>query len=397
MKTIFKHKYLYICIFLFLPGLTHAQNIQDKVRAALDSIKTGVTFTNSIDHEILDAIYDNSFHDEADSLNACIDATSVIGVGDIMLGTNFPSEKYLPENNACRPLLANADSILRQADVTFGNLEGSFSDNAELAKHCEDSTNCYAFRMPTQYINCIKNAGFDVVSLANNHIMDFGYAGLKETVNLLDSAYIKYAGPLQYSPVSFEKDFLSYGFCAFSPNTGTYNINDYSRLKEIVQKLDAENDIVIISFHGGAEGADHEHVPRKSERYYGENRGNVYKFAHTAVDYGADIVFGHGPHVTRAIELYKNRLICYSLGNFCTYGRFSLSGPNGIAPIVKVSVKSNGEFIGGKVYPVEQIGGGIVRLDPDKKAIRKLQKLVKADFPDTNIRVSDDGDINIIQ
>ena len=67
-----------------------------------------------------------------------------------------------------------------------------------------------------------------------------------------------------------------------------------------------------------------------------QNRGSVYRFAHEVVDAGADVVFGHGPHVTRALEFYRDRLICYSLGNFATYRRFNLSGPNGIAPIVKV-------------------------------------------------------------
>ena len=117
-------------------------------------------------------------------------------------------------------------------------------------------------------------------------------------------------------------------------------------------------DIVIVSFHGGAEGADFQHVPKTNEMFHGENRGDVYNFAHTMIDNGADVVFGHGPHVTRAIEVYKDRFISYSLGNFCTYGRFNLAGPNGLAPIVKINVDTSGRFLSGRIIPVYQTMAG---------------------------------------
>ncbi len=105
--------------------------------------------------------------------------------------------------------------------------------------------------------------------------------------------------------------------------------------EEIVRHLADTCDIVIVSFHGGAEGANYQHVTKDYEMYYTENRGNVYSFAHRMIDAGADVIFGHGPHITRAVEVYNERFIAYSLGNFCTYGRFNLSGPNGIAPVIK--------------------------------------------------------------
>jgi hypothetical protein len=84
------------------------------------------------------------------------------------------------------------------------------------------------------------------------------------------------------------------------------------------------------------------------------------------IDNGADVVFGHGPHVTRAIEVYKDRFISYSLGNFCTYGRFNLAGPNGIAPIVKLNVDITGKFVSGRIIPVYQPWPGGVKPDnPD--------------------------------
>ena len=134
-------------------------------------------------------------------------------------------------------------------------------------------------------------------------------------------------------------------------------------------------------------------VPKKNEIYYGENRGDVYKFAHTMIDNGADVVFGHGPHVTRAIEVYKDRFISYSLGNFCTYGRFNLSGPNGIAPIIKLTVDVSGKFLSGLIIPVFQSWSGGVKIDGNKRVINKINELMSEDFPDSVITVSANGEI----
>lgn len=318
---------------------------------------------------------------------------SVIGVGDIMLGTDYPNKSHLPPGNDCMPLLEPARHILTNADVTFGNLEGSFLDRGPVAKRCADSTKCYAFRMPSKFVNCLVASGFDVVSLANNHISDFGEAGRKNTIRLLDSVGIHYGGLLS-NPISiFERGGLRFGFCAFAPNNGTCQLNNIAEAKRIVTELKSQCDIVIASFHGGAEGATHRNVTRKTETFYGENRGNVYEFARHVIDAGADIVFGHGPHVTRAIDLYKGRFIAYSLGNFCTYSRFNLKGPNGFAPIIKVYVDKNGKFVKGEIFPIEQLGEGGVSIDNDKKAIKEIQKLTATDFPESPLRITDNGDI----
>ena len=131
--------------------------------------------------------------------------------------------------------------------------------------------------------------------------------------------------------------------------------------------------IVIVYFHGGAEGADFQNVPKTHEMFHGEDRGDVYNFAHTMIDKGADVVFGTGPHVTRAIEVYKDRFISYSMGNFCTYGRFNLAGPNGIAPIMKINVDKSGKFLSGRIIPVFQSSPGGVRIDSSRRVISKIR------------------------
>jgi hypothetical protein len=151
---------------------------------------------------------------------------------------------------------------------------------------------------------------------------------------------------------------------------------------------------VIVSFHGGAEGAEFQNVPKINEIFNGESRGDVYNFAHTVIDNGADVVFGQGPHVPRAIEVYKDRFISYSLGNFCTYGRFNLAGPNGLAPIAKINVDTTGKFLSGRIIPCYQPWPGGVKIDSNKRVINKIRELMAIDFPDAVITVSDNGEIS---
>jgi hypothetical protein len=319
------------------------------------------------------------------------EALTIIGTGDIMLGTNYPYESYLPPGQDCSPLLRPVHDVLRSGDLLFGNLEGGFCSRGGTPKACRDLSRCYVFRMPDQFLSCIVEAGYDVLSVANNHVNDFGPEGRARTATLLDSAGIAYAGFVTHPWSLFEKDGVRYGFAAFSPNQGTMSILDYGKAAEITAMLDSLADVVIISVHGGAEGKEHQHVVRGEEEYLGENRGSVYRFAHTVVEAGADVVFGHGPHVTRAVELFRGRLICYSLGNFATYGRFNLNGPNGIAPIMKVTVDREGEFMRAEVAPVYQAGEGGPRIDPEGRVIALLKELTEFDFPDQELVVDADG------
>lgn len=319
---------------------------------------------------------------------------TIIGVGDMMLGTNYPSKSYLPANGG-KDLLADLEDLLASADLTFGNLEGTILDSGGTAKRCNNPNLCYVFRSPESYIDHYVNAGFDVLSIANNHSGDFGPQGRKRTKEVLKAANIEFAGLAGTDEYAiFEKDGVKYGFCAFAPNRGTVDIRNITKAKQIVTKLAEQTDIVIVSFHGGAEGSKHQHMTRKTEYYYGENRGNVYNFAHAVVDAGADIVFGHGPHVTRAAELYKDRFIIYSLGNFCTYGRFNLRGEAGIAPIIELEVSPDGAFVGGRAIPIYQQKIHGPKIDAQKRAIKTLQRLIKSDFPESVLEVDDDGNLS---
>ena len=319
---------------------------------------------------------------------------TVIGVGDIMLGSNYPSKNLLPKNDY--NILSDTEKILQDADITIGNLEGTLFDEGGIPKSCSDPSVCFVFRTPSKYGQYLKKAGFDYLSLANNHSNDFGDEGIRQTMKNLDELGIKYTGIKKLAETTIiEKDNLKYGFVSFAPLSKTVNLNNYEYADELIKSLKSEVDIVIVMFHGGAEGNGKEHLTRKTEMFFGENRGNVFKFARMAVDAGADIIFGQGPHVTRAIELYKNKFISYSAGNFATYGKFNLKGSSGIAPIFKITLDSKGNFIEGEIIPVRQTKGVYGPfIDENKSAVKEIISLNKSDFPEGNgLSVSEDGKI----
>lgn len=313
----------------------------------------------------------------------------IAGVGDVMLGTNYPSTKYLPPKDSNMMILAAADLI--RADLAFANLEGTILTAGGQAKQCKDPSKCYVFRMPERYAGFLVECGIDAVSLANNHSGDMGTQGREKTQSLCEMLGIASAGHLNQPYAIVEKDSVTYGLCAFSPNKGTCRINDYDGAKSTLAHLDTVCDIIIASFHGGAEGPDHRHLTRETEYYYGENRGNVYEFAHMLVDHGADIVFGHGPHVVRAVDIYQERLICYSLGNFCTYARFNLTGKRGNAPIVEAHVDQEGKLLFGRIISYKQQGEGGPFIDSEQSALKEIEALTRSDLPEVPIVFEEDG------
>lgn len=340
-----------------------------------------------------DTAYQQTISDTAfsspDSLSFRSDTVSIIGVGDIMMGTNYPENRLPPENGAF--LMRSVEYILKDADVTFGNLEGTLLDSGGTAKKCKDPKVCYAFRTPVRYVDNLISAGFDMMSLANNHAGDMGNEGRNSTMMTLEKAQILHAGQLSHPVAIFEKDSIRYGLAAFAPNTNCVSINDIEGAKAIVAHLDSITDIVIVSFHGGAEGAKFQNVPRKHELYFGEDRGDVYHFSHTLIDAGADVVFGHGPHVTRGVEVYKDRFIAYSLGNFCTYRGISISGINGLAPIIKVFTDVAGKFYYAQITPTIQSYDSGVQIDEEKRVIKIIQELSAKDFPESPVQIDDNG------
>jgi poly-gamma-glutamate capsule biosynthesis protein CapA/YwtB (metallophosphatase superfamily) len=313
---------------------------------------------------------------------------TLAAVGDMMLGTDFP-ENLLPDDDGLSFLDA-VTPILSAPDVAFGNVEGVLMDGGEPVKQCKNPKICFLFRSPARYATYFKLAGFDALSLANNHARDFGEEGRSSSMAALESLGIHTSGR-EGTTASWIANGRRVALVAFAPNVGSNSLNDPQIGLPLVADLAARHDIVIVSFHGGAEGNGAEKMPFAREIFAGEDRGNVVEFARSMIDAGADIVLGHGPHVVRPMELYRDRLIAYSLGNFATYYGISVEGIRGLAPILLATLDDEGRFVSGRIEPMIQVRPAGPAPDPARGAITLLQALTREAFPDGALDIRDDG------
>jgi poly-gamma-glutamate capsule biosynthesis protein CapA/YwtB (metallophosphatase superfamily) len=315
-------------------------------------------------------------------------------VGDMMIGTDFP-EGYLPPDGGAGTF-AGVAALLKDADFTFGNLEGPLCDAGETDKCKPDAApgSCYAFRTPTSYARWYDEAGFDVVSTANNHSGDFGEECRLQTEKALDGAGILYSGR-PGTIARWTTNGLKIAMIGFHTNPACHWLNDTETAKALVQGLAGENDLVIVSFHGGAEGSKALRVPVGPEKFYGEDRGDLRVFTHAVVDAGADLVLGHGPHVLRGMEVYNGRLIAYSLGNFATYGRFNLTGNQGIGAILDATLAADGKLVAASILGTRQEGEGVPVPDAANAAADLVRVLTAQDFPGTGAKIAQDGTLAV--
>lgn len=313
---------------------------------------------------------------------------SIASVGDMMLGTDYP-RNHLPDDDGAG-FLADVTAVLSSADLAFGNLEGVLVDGGEPAKTCKDPNACYLFRSPTRYARYYRDAGFDVLSLANNHARDFGEEGRSSSMAALDAVGIHHTGR-EGDFASLVVNGLQVAVLAYAVTKDSNMMLDYALAEATVAEYAGTHDIVIVSFHGGAEGVDARNLPFAEEEYYGEPRGDVVLFARCMVDAGADLVIGHGPHVVRAAERYKDRLIAYSLGNFATYYGISVAGIKGIAPILVTTLDGDGRFVEGEIISTIQLRPDGPSIDPRQRALNLMRGLSAEDFDNPGLRFLPDG------
>lgn len=326
------------------------------------------------------------------------DSLTLAFVGDIMMGTTFPdsiSGTHLPKDGG-RHLFDDCRAIFERADIAAGNLEGSFLDGPGRRRPMGNPKTYFIFRMPPEYVKNLTDAGFDFVGLANNHINDFGEPGRQSTMATLRAAGLSHAGLKgKCETAYFDRHGLRVAFTQFGHGANNLDVTDLDELRRVVKNMRDSADIVVVAFHGGAEGTAHLHVPFKSETYVGENRGNVADFAHAAIDAGADVVYGHGPHVPRAAELYKGHIIFYSLGNFCTPYRMGIAGATGYAPVAEITIGADGKFRSGHIHSfIQQRGRGPVA-DPTNSVAALIRRLSAEDFPASPLTIAPDGTLGI--
>jgi hypothetical protein len=313
--------------------------------------------------------------------------------GDIMLGTDWPDSSRLPARSGAG-LLDRVHRLLQRGNLALANLEGPLLDGGSTDKCSDTSRDCHTFRTPVAFTARLRDAGFDALSIANNHAMDFGTAGRRSTIRALDSAGIAWSGP-PGTTAMLTRGGRRIAFVAFSYDDDSNNLLRMDDARALVTSLASQADIIVVSFHGGAEGVRADAVPDSMEVFLGERRGNTRAFARAMVDAGADVVFGHGPHVLRGMEVYRSRLIAYSLGNFATARGISIAGSGGIACVLEARIASNGSFAGGRVHPTQQVRHGMPGPDPQRRASALMNVLSQRDFPGTAPVIAVDGAVRM--
>jgi len=278
----------------------------------------------------------------------------IMAVGDVYLGETIDLQD--------KQQYFSSDIIqkIKNADVAFCNLESPLTLSTEqqdshYSKLLDNMGRAY-LRSPPKIAEFIANIGFDVVSIANNHIMDYKKRGLEDTIETLESCHIKHVGAgvnlsKARQPEIIEKSGTKIGFLAYSY---TYEATKFcagsaplwpSIIKEDIGLLKNRCDILVVSLHFG-------------EEYINSHRAKEIKFCRSLIDEGANVILGHHPHVLRGIEKYKGGLIVYSLGNFVfNYHPVNISFGKNIKGKTKESIILEMDFEKGcmkkwKIHPV---------------------------------------------
>jgi hypothetical protein len=335
-------------------------------------------------------------------------------VGDINLGTATLPDGVPPDSG--RGLLDQARPSLT-GDLVVGNFEGVLADTGTSIKCLVPAPsppkrkrrsrpqspaspavrpNCYAFRTPTLLAPRLVEAGFTHLNLANNHANDLGSAGRESTERILDSLGIRLYGPLGRIAVDTIRrgdSLTTVGLVGFTTYPFAYDLLDIERSARVIDSVRPLVDLLIVTFHGGAEGARAMRTGEAAESLGREPRGDLRRWARAVIDAGADAVIGHGPHVLRGMEFYRGHLIAYSLGNFLTYRGFNLAGPLGVTGVLQLEFDPDRSLRRARLVPMVQRPQRGPEPDPDGTAARLVRGLSAEDFGAGAATLTDSGEI----
>jgi capsule synthesis protein PGA_cap len=337
-------------------------------------------------------------------------------VGDINLGTTTLPDGVPPDSG--RGLLDAAKPALA-GDLVVGNFEGVLADTGTSDKcarlqaaerptrrrrahrppppdSAEVRPGCYAFRTPTALAPRLVDAGFTHLNLANNHANDYGPAGRASTERILDSLGFRLYGPLGRIAIDTVRrgdSVVTVGLIGFATYPFAYDLLDIARSAEVVDSVRPLVDLLIVTFHGGAEGVRALRVPETAESLGREPRGDLRRWARAVIDAGADAVVGHGPHVLRGIEFYRGHPIVYSLGNFLTYRGFNLDGPLGVTGVLQLEFAPDRRLLRARLVPMTQAPREGPAPDPAGAAIDLIRRLSVEDFGADAASISPEGQI----
>ncbi|MFZ4841134.1 CapA family protein [Mycetocola saprophilus] len=312
---------------------------------------------------------------------------SIGAVGDILLydaSRGIPADQGAGYLDRVRPWFTE--------DLVTGNLEQALTPDNGTNK-CAGLGDCFAFRSDPAAAASLH--GFTDLNLANNHSRDFGQRGYDATRAALESTGIRPVGDRDEIGFLRVGD-LTVAMIGFAPYSTFNRVTDLRHVRAIVRNAAERADVVIVQAHMGAEGPTADAVTPGTETMFGENRGDPIAFAHAAIDAGADLVLGHGPHILRGMEWYRGRLIAYSLGNFGGGGVFGTDPSTRFGGYLSVRLNADGTVLGARVRSVRfEQEDGIPTSDPSGQAAHLMTERGLRDFPDSHVSIGTDGAITV--
>ncbi len=326
--------------------------------------------------------------------------------GDVTLGTNIDTTWALAASRKYGrrvPAFPDPDSLLfplrplvEDADVVLLNVEAAIGLGWAPRKCRPGSTMCYQFRMPPTVpaaFRRLREGGEVVGNVANNHAGDAGPQGRVQTAERLREAGVHVTGFDTEPTVVVTASGDTVAFLGFATSGPPNDVRDLATVRRLVQRAARDHRRVVVTMHMGAEGRNATRTRDVMEQFAGGTRGNPVAFARTAIEAGADLVIGHGPHVLRAVEWRGDAFVAYSLGNLLTYGPFTQTHPNNRGGILCADLDPDGTVVAAELRPTRQVAPGLVRPDAERLALRMVDELSAGDFPTTGGRVREDGTI----
>ena len=324
--------------------------------------------------------------------------------GDVSLGTNLDSAWARHRFDAGRPvrllpdprkLLAPVSPLVADAALVLLNVEGAIGEGYAQRKCARRSTLCYALRQPPAAAAALRHVNDSAVvvgNLANNHAHDAGDPGFDTTRRLLANVGVLATGADTLATPVALGDGDTVAVLGFSP-WSIAQLGDTAAVRRFVAAAMARYGRVIVMVHAGAEGVNARHTPDSTEFFAGEDRGNSIAFAHAAVDGGASIIVGSGPHVLRAVEWDGPALIAYSLGNLVTYGPFNHAGYTDDGALLCATLAADGSVRDAVLRSTVQRWPGYVRADSAGRGAHDIAELSAEDFPLTGAEITASGEI----
>ncbi|HHV29900.1 CapA family protein [Acetivibrio mesophilus] len=363
-----RKKYIILAVIALLVGVlalsacNHSSEKDDSIAVINEKDNEKGTNENEVKDILKDTVSDTVYNTLQPTATPVAEI-KIVAVGDILLGRGVGMRLKSGNKDYIYPFLEVKD-ILKKGDVVFCNLEESITDSTHSLTGIKDGGK-YVLKNDVEAIEGLKFAGFNLMNLANNHILDYYERGLFDTMEILDKNGIKYAGAGKNieeakKPAIMEVKGMKVGMLAYTdmaevvykgnpnykfaagqdkPGVAPRPLKFDDSIKKDIEQVRDEVDILIVSLHWGVEES-FEVLPEQRE------------FAYSLLDNGVDVILGHHPHQFQGIEIYNGKPIIYSMGNFI----FDQNDPeNQESFIITMDYKGN-KLVGLEAIPVRTIG-----------------------------------------